>query len=160
MFPWWVKALSSGGFYFPKPSQLTAPFPLFCLSSESQRGTLDAKYMLHNDDTTHFLETSELLRGYPSDPFPLLHLAGVPLMVWFSQHLTHLCGHSWLLPKTIRLCGVSPLHTRALPFVWSQQRFGKTCTKPDFLSFFLISSWAFSLSLSKCFACSAEWLND
>lgn len=27
-------------------------------------------------------------------------------VVWFRQHLTHLCGHSWLLPEPIRLCGV------------------------------------------------------
>lgn len=33
------------------------------------------------------------------------------LVVWIRQHLTHLCGHSWLLPKPIRLCGVSPLPT-------------------------------------------------
>ena len=76
--------------------------------------------MPHNDDTIDFLETTELLRGYPSDSPPARPAGGL------NQHLTHLCGHSWLYQKTHEALWRQSVAHNPLPLTSFQPRIGKT----------------------------------
>lgn len=79
--------------------------------------TLNAKYMPHNDDTIDFLETSGLLRGYPSDlppPYPAggLNQKTPDSPLWTQLAFTKAHQAPWRQPVAHNPLPLSGSHSR------------------------------------------------